>query len=220
MTGSYKEVWNGLAATFRNAVIHVQGDASEAELQATGEATVEDLKATVGVRPDDVVLEIGCGIGRVGKVLAPLCKAWIGCDVSGKMLAHAKSRLKELNNVRLVETSGVDLAPIQDQSVDLAYCTVVFMHLDEWDRYSYVLEAKRILRPGGRIFVDSFNLCHDRGWRLFESLRTTYRPAQRPAHISRSSTPAEIETYLTRAGFQSVQLRLKDEWIQGWAVRP
>ena len=216
----YKEVWNTLAATFRSAVIHVQGDVTEAEMQAAGEATVQDLQATIGIAPDDTVLEIGCGVGRVGKVIAPLCQRWIGCDVSAAMLHHARERLRGLTNTDFVEISGFDLSPVADESVDVVYCTVVFMHLEEWDRYSYILEARRVLRPGGRIYVDNFSLCHDYGWHLFETLRATYRPGQRPQHISRSSTPAEIETYLTRAGFSSVQVRQQREWIQGWATRP
>jgi ubiquinone/menaquinone biosynthesis C-methylase UbiE len=136
------------------------------------------------------------------------------------MLGHARERLRGLTNTDFVEISGFDLSPVTDESVDVVYCTVVFMHLDEWDRYNYILEARRVLRPGGRIFVDNISLCHEHGWQIFETLRTTYRPEQRPAHISKSSTPAEIETYLTRAGFSSVQVRQPNEWIQGWATRP
>jgi len=216
---AYKEVWNDLSGAIKRAVMHVMGDVEEEQLQAAGEETVKDLQATVGANPGDVVLEIGCGVGRVGKVIAPLCKEWIGCDVSSNMLKHAQGRLKKLRNVRLVEISGFDLKPIPDESIDMVYCTVVFMHLDEWDRYNYVLEAKRVLRPGGRVFIDNFNLCHDTGWQVFETHRTAFAPGQRPSHISKSSTPAEIETYLKRAGFQSVQIREKNEWIQGWGVK-
>jgi len=42
---------------------------------------------------------------------------------------------------------------------------VVFMHLESWDRYNYISEAFRALRPGGRIYVDNINLCSDGGWK-------------------------------------------------------
>ena len=147
------------------------------------------------------------------------CREWIGCDVSANMLNHAKQRMAGLKNIRLVEVSGYDLTPIPDESVDMVYCTVVFMHLDEWDRYHYVLEAKRVLRPKGRLFVDNFNLCSDVGWQVFETHRKAFSPQLRPAHISKSSTPNEIETYLKRAGLSNCKLRLKQEWIQGWGVK-
>lgn len=86
-------------------------------------------------------------------------------------------RLSKFKNVRLVEISGFDLKPIADASVDVLYCTVVFMHLEEWDRYNYVLEAYRVLRPGGRIYIDNFSLCTEEGWSVFETHRNI------PAHL-------------------------------------
>ena len=169
----------------------------------------------MGINPDDEMLEIGCGVGRMGMVLAPICKKWIGCDVSKNMLNHAANRLENCKNIQLVELSGFDLIPISNSSVDLVYCTVVFMHLDEWDRYNYVLEVYRVLRPGGRIYIDNFNLCSDEGWAVFEQHRAI-PPSQRPSHISRSSTPQEIETYLRRAGFKSISIEERNTWVYGW----
>ena len=135
------------------------------------------------------------------------------------MLEHARARLAGQANVRLVEISGFDLAGIADASVDVVYCTVVFMHLDEWDRYGYVIEAMRVLRPGGRIYVDNFNLVSDGGFAIFEHHRARY-PRARPAHISKSSTPEEIETYLTRGGFTDAGVECDGDWVRGFGTRP
>ena len=129
----YKEVWNACAANERDAMLHVAGYADEAEFQCVGELTRDLLLECVGVRPDDVVLEIGAGIGRVGRVLSPLCREWIGADVSENMLAHLRRRLSAFDNVRTIALNGYDLSPLPAGSIDLVYCTVVFMHLDEWD---------------------------------------------------------------------------------------
>ena len=216
---NYKTVWTTLSETERQAVLHVIGDFDEPRIQAEAEITRQYLDEAVGILPDDVILEIGCGIGRVGQVLAPRCKQWIGCDVSPNMLAYAKQRLAGFDNVRLVELSGFDLQPIASASVDLVYCTVVFMHLEEWDRYNYIAEAQRVLRPGGRIFVDNFNLCSDEGWAVFETHRRI-PPSERPPHISKSSTPQELETYLYRAGFQGIHMREQRWWVQAYGVKP
>jgi SAM-dependent methyltransferase len=215
----YKKVWSALSTTEDQAKLHVIGVTEEAALQATGEETLRFLQNSVGIGKEDVVLEIGCGIGRVGKAVAPLCRKWIGCDVAANMLSLAAQRLKDLSNVELVEISGYNLSGVADASVDVVYCTVVFMHLESWDRYNYILEAFRALRPGGRIYVDNINLCSDGGWKVFETHRA-FSPANRPPHMTQNSTPQEIETYLTRAGFRDVRIRTDDDWIRASGIKP
>jgi ubiquinone/menaquinone biosynthesis C-methylase UbiE len=216
---AYKAVWNSLSDTESHAKLNVAGSELEELFAATAADTRDVLVKTVGIRADDTVLEIGCGIGRVGQVLAPLCRLWIGCDVAGNMIAHARARLQAFANVQFVEISGFNLQPVADGSADVVYCTVVFMHLDEWDRYNYVLEAFRVLRPGGRVYVDNFSLCCDAGWAVFETHRK-FPPADRVPHISTSSTPQELETYLRRAGFVDVQQLTWAHTIGCWGTKP
>jgi len=215
----YKKVWSALSATEEQAKLHVIGVTEEAALQATGEETLRFLQESVGIETDDVVLEIGCGVGRVGKVVAPLCRKWIGCDVSPNMLSLTRQRLNGLLNVELVEISGYDLSGVAGGSVDVVYCTVVFMHLESWDRYNYISEGFRVLRPGGRIYVDNINLCSDGGWKVFENHRS-FSPTTRPPHMTQNSTPEEIETYLKRAGFSDVRVRTDDDWIRASGIKP
>jgi SAM-dependent methyltransferase len=215
----YKKVWKDLSITEEAARANVGGSEDDAALIRSGTAAVNFLLETVGIGRDDVVLEIGCGIGRVGKQVAPRCRKWIGCDVSPNMLKLATARLREFSNVELFETSGYDLRPIADGSVDLVYCTVVFMHLEEWDRYSYVEEGFRVLRPGGKLFVDNVNLCSDAGWAVFEKHRQ-FPPQQRAAHITQCSTPQELEEYLKRAGFVDIETKLGGDRIHAWGTKP
>ena len=215
----YKRVWSALSTTEDQAKLHVIGVTDEAAFQATGEETLRFLQDTVGIGKEDVVLEIGCGVGRVGKIVAPLCRKWIGCDVASNMLSLTAQRLKGLPNVELVEISGYNLSGVVDASVDVVYSTVVFMHLESWDRYNYISEAFRVLRPKGRIYVDNINLCTDGGWKVFETHRG-FSPANRPPHMTQNSTPQEIETYLKRAGFSDVLIRTDDDWIRASGIKP
>jgi len=104
----YKSTWNVLSQTIQQAIIHVIGDVGDSDIRATAEKARECLETSVGIRKDDVIIEIGCGIGRVGHVLALLCKQWIGCDVSGNILKHAKSRLEYFNIFSVFEKVKAD----------------------------------------------------------------------------------------------------------------
>ena len=108
----YKKVWTALSTTEDQAKLHVIGVTDEDALRATGEQTLGFLQESVGIRRDDVVLEIGCGIGRVGRIVAPLCRKWIGCDVALNMLSLAAERLKDIPGVELKEISGYDLTGV------------------------------------------------------------------------------------------------------------
>jgi len=221
LRGDYKTVWNSLSGSKRDAYLHVSGYTDEVRFLESADHTADILRHTVGVRRSDVVLEIGCGVGRVGGVLAPFVREWIGCDVSANMLQIAGRRLLGLENTRLQEISGYDLQPIADASIDVVYTTVVFMHLEEWDRYNYVLEAYRALKPGGRFYCDNVDLASSAGWQVFEESRRHFQPQARPPQISKCSTQPEIETFLKQAGFIDVRVEGRsDFWVNGWGTKP
>jgi ubiquinone/menaquinone biosynthesis C-methylase UbiE len=136
----YGRVWNSVAQSRDDARRAVAGYADDAEWTRSGKETTTDVIAETGAGANDVVLEIGCGAARVGVQLAPRVARWIGCDVSSSMLAYAKEALASHPNVSLVHLDGAGLTGVPDSSVDVVYCTTVFMHLEEWDRYRYVCE--------------------------------------------------------------------------------
>jgi SAM-dependent methyltransferase len=203
---AYKKVWDLQAREFDVAALAVGGFMDEETLDQRAQGTIETLRQTVDLHPEDVILEIGCGIARVGKPLSKLCLHWFGADISAGMLGHAAQRLKDRPNTTLVELATVGLQEFPRDAFDLVYCTVVFMHLFEWDRYRYVEEALRVLRPGGRAYFDNFPLDTEHGWEVFAQ-GAKYPLEKRPAHLSMSSSREELRTYLTRAGFADVAVR-------------
>jgi SAM-dependent methyltransferase len=215
----YKAVWNSVSKSEEEAKFAICGSTDEQIFQHSAPGTVAMLKRCVGVNKDDVILEIGCGVGRVGAALAPICREWIGTDVSENMINHLRRRLAAHPNVRGVTTSGFDLEGIDSGSVDVVYCTVVFMHLEEWERYSYIKEGYRILRPGGRMLVDNINLASELGWKFFEDHRAIPLH-ERPPQISKTSTPQELETYFQRAGFTDIRHELNDPWVVTFGTKP
>ena len=51
------------------------------------------------------------------------------------MIDHARQNIGHVPNVAFQLLNGYDLSAFASDSIDVAYCTGVFMHLDEWDRY-------------------------------------------------------------------------------------
>jgi len=216
---NYKDQWNSISSSDNHAKIAATGIADEAAIASAARAAVAMLQQHVGIGANDVVLEIGAGFGRIGEALAPLCREWIGTDVSENMVEHIKRRLARFANVRAVATNGFDLSQVSSASVDVVYCTVVFPHLDEWERYSYIAEGFRVLRPGGRMLVDGVNLDSDGGWKIFEEIRAL-RPEGRQASVSKTSTPQELKVYFRRANFINIQQVPRDDMIVTFGMKP
>jgi len=215
----YRGVWEAVSETPEQAVVAVCGTLDLAEYERSGIETANAIAHLTGLSPSDSVLEIGCGTGRIGLHLAPRCALWTGADVSSNMLRHAAAALSRFPNVRFQQLNGYDLQGIPDASFDVVYSSSVFMHLDEWDRYRYVTEMYRVLRPGGRCYYDNFNLLGDSGWEFFLA-NARLDPLDRPANISKSSTPQELECYARRAGFTDIFVGPNTHWIQVAAKKP
>ena len=135
------------------------------------------------------------------------------------MLRFARSALQGAPNTSLQVLNGFDLSGVPDESVDVAYCTAVFMHLDEWDRFRYVQEFHRVLRPGGRVYFDNFDLRSPDGWALFVEM-SSLDIAVRPPNVSKASTQQELEWYAKQAGFVDVASETGQRWITVTGRKP
>ena len=104
----------------------------------------------VALAPEDDVLEIGCGVGRMTRVLADRARSVIALDVSDEMLARARELNPGLRGVRWVLGDGRTLGVCEPASVDACVSTVVLQHIpDPAITLGYVRELGRVLRPGG-----------------------------------------------------------------------
>jgi SAM-dependent methyltransferase len=135
------------------------GSPDEAAFWRGGEEDLDrifdEVQAQVGA--GDRVLDIGCGVGRMTRVLAGRAAHVTGVDVSSEMLARAGEHNAHLGNVDWVHGDGRTLAPLADASFDGVFSHVVFQHLPDPEMtYGYVREIGRVLRGGGwAVFVVS-----------------------------------------------------------------
>jgi SAM-dependent methyltransferase len=135
-----------------------------------------DLGASLG--PGDDVVEIGCGVGRMTRVLAERAASVRAVDVSARMLEIAREHNPQLVNVEWILGDGRSLASVASQSADVVHSDVVFQHIpDPQITLGYVSEIGRVLRPGGWAAFQVSNApeIHELG--LFSRTRATLQGA-------------------------------------------
>ena len=127
-------------------------DADADRFWAEGRRHLDALLTAVGaeVRAGDIALDIGCGVGRLTRVLAERAAHVHAIDVSAEMLEQAREHNAHLTNVTWHHGDGTTLHPIGHDSIDAAVSHVVFQHIpDPQITLGYVREMGRVLRPGG-----------------------------------------------------------------------
>ena len=97
------------------------------------------------------VLEIGCGNGTLLRTLDDNddIDFGIGADSSAGMLARARERSGDRARLRFIKVNGPAL-DVPDDHVDVVISFLSFRYLD-WD--PVMAEIRRVLAPGGRLWV-------------------------------------------------------------------
>jgi len=216
----YAETWDTLAASPKLAREAACGESTEEEVRESAKRPVSNIVELVGIKPGDDVLEIGCGVARIGRELASSCHRWTGSDISKNMLSCAADRLAGVSNIDLVHLSSANLDSFPDQAFDVVYSTNMFDHLDEMDRYRYIMDAFRVLRQQGRLYVDNNDLESDAGWASFAHGVATAQGFERPAYQPNLATGAELSAYARRGGFTQVEVHHRSPLVILTAVKP
>ena len=158
---------------------------------AVGREFAGYLVDLAGLRPDDCLLDVGCGVGRLA---LPLTKylggrgRYAGFDVVADGIAWCQTitrrfprfgfRLVDVRNRYYNPQGRLDAAtftfPFPGGSFDVAVLASVFTHLTPPDAGRYVAEVARALKPGGRCLA-TFFLLNDESRRLSEAGRARRR---------------------------------------------
>ena len=151
-----------------------------------------------------VVLDAGCGTGRVTELLLDRFPSAdvIAVDVSSAMIEQARRRLERYGNrVTLVQQSLLQPIPF---TVDAVFSNAVFHWIDDHDRLFENLASA--LAPGGQLVAQ----WGGRGnvARLFEVVDRLGIPGPHPRTFATAEETAER---LRSAGFTDVRTWLNDE---------
>jgi SAM-dependent methyltransferase len=128
------------------------GDPDLEQFWRDGELDLNRLLSALGaeVGRAEIVVDIGCGVGRLTRPLAARAAYVYGIDISSEMIARARRHHLDLGNVEWIAGDGATLAPLGDASVDGCVSHVVFQHIPDPEiTFGYIREMGRVLRPGG-----------------------------------------------------------------------
>jgi trans-aconitate methyltransferase len=117
------------------------------------ESWARELLSQIALRPDDSVLDIGCGDGRTTAALAqrvPQGKV-VGVDLSADMVAHAASQhcRPPIKNLTFRQADAAALPFEEEFSVVFSNATLHWVP----DQHAAVRGIARALRPGGRVIA-------------------------------------------------------------------
>lgn len=133
---SYRITWELAGVTKTTAMDAVlRGVKDEEEFWLSGKREAEKLKEFIS--KDSIVLDVGCGLGRIEKWLASYCKEIHAVDVSWRMIRLARKNLKGIKNVFFYRGNGRDLSIFPDDKFDFVFSLLTLQHLEKEDAYIY-----------------------------------------------------------------------------------
>jgi SAM-dependent methyltransferase len=102
-----------------------------------------------------VVVDIGCGVGRMTRRLAELAGRVVATDVSSGMLTRCRQTLADRTNVDYVQLPGDgQLVGIPDSTADVVFSYITLQHVPTVQaQLRYLDESVRVLRPGGHAAI-------------------------------------------------------------------
>jgi demethylmenaquinone methyltransferase/2-methoxy-6-polyprenyl-1,4-benzoquinol methylase/phosphoethanolamine N-methyltransferase len=165
-----------------------------------------------GVQPGHQVLDVGCGTGALTLVAARQAGATgqvYGVDASPEMIQVATSHTQRNSRgagaaqawaAVTFRTGLIERLAFPDQSFDVVLSSLMMHHLPGDLRRRGLLEVRRVLKPGGRVFIVDFNggsgagLHRIVGWRGHGA---------QPADAQEAAAP-DLTGLLTECGFVDV----------------
>lgn len=193
-TDIVRSLWDSAAVIYDAAITPALADAHR--------AVVRTLDAAAG----DAVLDLGCGTGRVAELVVSETSATVAAavDLSPRMVAHARRRLA--GRVPVVAEMDAQSLAFPDASFDAVVASFSLMFCP--DPAAALREARRVLRPAGRLVMGVWGLPEECETARIGRVAATYAAGPAPDTPTGQALgdPVYLDGMLRDAGFSSVRM--------------
>jgi SAM-dependent methyltransferase len=156
---------------------------------------IDEIAGELRLRPGDVLLDLACGRAWYGLEIAARAGArLIGVDFSAEAVRQAGQQARLRNRDAEFQTGDLTASGLPDGSVNAVLCTDSIQFPEEPDE-AY-REIRRVLVPGGRAVVTSWEALDPGDKRLSDRLRRV-----------------DLGAGLRAAGFDDVEVRERPHWL-------
>ncbi|MBN1786916.1 MAG: class I SAM-dependent methyltransferase [Sedimentisphaerales bacterium] len=149
------------------------------------------------------VLDLGCGACELIRYLSRTYNQKVtGVDISSNSFPKRRGVSKDAKNIRYIRKDAAKLSFIRSKTID---AVVIFWALHEMEKPQSILrQARRVLRPGGKIIIVEFPR-NSLARKLWDEDYYTSR---------------QLTAYLRKAGFEEICIRKIERkqvlWVTGF----
>lgn len=156
------------------------------------QTNLQFLTETNLLKPEDKILEIGCGIGSVVFELSKQGYDITGTDISREAITYG---LKKYGNIKL-QVQPAEILQFDDETFDMVLSFDLFEHIAQIDKH--VSEVFRVLRAGGYYLFQTPNKYSNAIFEILSEKSLKWRRAHPSLH-----TPGQLKRRLTKHGFEA-----------------
>lgn len=111
------------------------------------------------LRPGEAVLDLGCGTGSLAlmaKEAVGTTGVVCGVDASAEMISWARQKARRVEAQVQFQHAPAQALPFPEASFDVVLSTLMLHHLPKRARPHLAVEARRVMKPGGRVLMVDF----------------------------------------------------------------
>lgn len=138
---------------FSSLELYEMLEAAYPEMREWTSRDVEEIKKHL--TKNSIVLDAGCGWGRVIKNISPFCNKIVGIDTDAHEIEFAKTYLEDIPNAKLY-VEDMKATSFPDESFDVIMCIGNTFGNLAGEKEAALLEMKRLMKKTGKIIISVY----------------------------------------------------------------